>query len=80
MNPGPAEEAGKAASLFMSIMRDQPLSLALVVMNMLLLALFFFVIHTATGVRNKELEQLFAAQAETNKLLFNCVPHSKLNP
>lgn len=76
MNPGIAEEVGKSTNFFMKIMKDQPLSLALVVMNVLLLMLFFYVIQTATDVRNKELERVFTAQAETNKLLFNCVPHS----
>jgi hypothetical protein len=77
MNPGGVEEAGKAAGLFMQIMKDQPLSLALVVMNCLLLAIFFYVIRTATEVRHKEMERIFAAQVETNKLLYNCVPVTK---
>lgn len=74
MNPGVSEEVGKASSAFMTIMKDQPLSLALVIMNIMLLALFFYVIQTATGVRQKEMERIFSAQSETNKLLFNCVP------
>lgn len=61
----------------MSIMKDQPLSLALVVMNVMLLGLFFYVIQTATGVRQKEMDRIFEAQSETNKLLFNCVPQSR---
>ena len=75
MNPGgPAEEVGKVTGTFMQIMKDQPLSLALVVMNVMLLALFYYVIQTATGVRQKEMDRIFAAQSETNKLLYNCVP------
>jgi hypothetical protein len=74
MNPGAGEEAGKAAGLFMNIMKDQPLSLALVIMNCVLLALFFYVIRTATEVRHKEMERIYAAQAETNKLLYSCIP------
>ena len=79
MNPGATEEAGKAAGMFMSIMKDQPLSLALVVMNCLLLAIFFYVIRTATEVRHQEMDRVFAAQAETNKLLFNCAPTGNRN-
>lgn len=74
MNPGISEEVGKATGVFMTIMKDQPLSLALVIMNVLLLGLFFYVIQTATNVRHKEMDRIFEAQAETNKLLFNCVP------
>src|SRR6266576_196210 len=77
MNPGAAEEVGKASSAFMGIMKDQPLSLALVVMNIMLLGLFFYVIQTATGVRQKEMDRIFEAQSETNKLLFNCVPSNR---
>lgn len=77
MNPGVGEEVGKAAGTFMQIMKDQPLSLALAVMNMLLLGLFFYVIQTATGVRQKEMDRIFEAQSETNKLLFNCVPSDR---
>lgn len=77
MNPGAGEEIGKASSAFMAIMKDQPLSLALVVMNIMLLGLFFYVIQTATGVRQKEMDRIFEAQSETNKLLFNCVPQSR---
>lgn len=77
MNPGVGEEVGKATGVFMQIMKDQPLSLSLVVMNVLLLGLFFYVIQTATGVRQKEMDRIFEAQSETNKLLFNCVPSNR---
>lgn len=74
MNPGPVEEIGQATNAFMKIMHNEPLSLALVVMNVLLLGLFFYVIQTATAVRHAEMERIFAAQQETQKLLFQCVP------
>lgn len=77
MNPGVGEEVGKATNVFMQIMKDQPLSLALVIMNVMLLGLFFYVIQTATGVRNIEMERIFAAQDKTNQLLYNCVPGAK---
>lgn len=74
MNPGPAEEIGKATNSFFRIMQSEPLSLALCVMNVLLLALFFYVIRTATDVRKAEMDRVFTAQEKTNELLFNCVP------
>lgn len=77
MNPGVGDEVGKATGIFMGIMKDQPLSLALVVMNVLLLAIFFYVIQTATKTRHEEMDRIFTAQAETNKLLFNCVPSGR---
>lgn len=73
---GPVEEAGATARSIIDVLRSEPLSLALVVMNVLLLALFFYVIQTATSVRHAELERVFAAQEKTNQLLYNCVPRS----
>ena len=74
MNPGVGEEVGKATGVFMSIMKDQPLSLALVIMNLILCGLFFYVINTNANVRQKEFDRIYQAQSETNKLLYNCVP------
>jgi len=75
MNPGgPAEEVGKAANVFMQIMKDQPLSLALVIMNVMLLGIFFYVIQLATKTRGEEMDRIFKQQSEISKLLYDCVP------
>ena len=42
MTPGITEEVGRQVGGFMDIMRSQPLSLALVVMNVLLVAFLFY--------------------------------------
>lgn len=70
---GALEEGGKATGLFFQIMKDQPLSLALVLMNVLLLALFVFV----SSNRAREFDRIMTMQTETNKLLYNCVPTSR---
>ncbi len=46
---GPAEEVGKAASTFMESIKSQPLALALVVMNLGLLGLIYYVANTAAA-------------------------------
>ncbi len=74
MNPGPVEEAGKAAGTFMAIMKDQPLSLALVIMNLCLLALFYYIASTISERRANEFEKVMAQQDKINTLLYNCVP------
>lgn len=74
MNPGAVEEVGKATGLFVQVMKDQPLSLALVLMNVLLLGLFFYVAHIATGNRAKEFEMILQSQKEVQQLLYNCTP------
>ena len=66
MNPGFTEEASKAVGGFFDIMRTQPLALALVVMNFALLAYIFW-----TG--GNAMEQVYKANAESQKLLAKCV-------
>ena len=55
------EEGGKAAAGFIEAMKTQPLALALVACNVLLLALFFYVIKVADHTR----DQLMEMQRET---------------
>lgn len=74
MNPGVVEEAGKAAGTFMTVMKDQPLALALALMNLCLMALFFYVAQWAGTNRTREFDAIMEAQKETQKLLYNCVP------
>jgi len=59
-------EAGKAVGGFFDVMRGNPLSLALVVMNFALLAYIFY-----TG--GNALDQVYRANAEAQKLLAKCV-------
>ena len=53
MNPGMTEEVGKVTGTFMGIMKETPLSLALVVMN---LALIAFIFYTNSQVLNQRQE------------------------
>jgi len=70
MSTGPLEASGKVASGFIEAMKSQPLALALVACNVLLLALFFYVVKVADGNRN----QLLEMQRETQKMLYRCNP------
>ena len=73
MNPGPAEEVGKAAGSFMDIMRQQPLSLALVVMNLALLGIFYVILVRVSDTRTREFQLLQTEQKEVRELLARCV-------
>jgi len=78
MTPGgPAEEAAKVATSFMDIMRAQPLSLALVVMNLALLGLFYYVAAQIAERRANEFNTIMAQQDKINQLFYNCVPAMK---
>ena len=72
MNPGGIEEAGKTARSIVDVFRTEPLSLALILINLTLLWIFWYVIKTATEVRHDEMDRVFAAQAKTNELLAKC--------
>jgi len=73
MNPGAVEEAGKVASTFMDVMRSQPLALALSVMNVALLVLFWYVAKTASENRQREFTAMLQSQKEVNEILSKCI-------
>ena len=74
MNPGPLEEGGKVIGGFVTAMKDQPLALALVMCNVLLLGLFFYVINVSTSNKAKEFEAIMQQQREVQQLLYRCTP------
>lgn len=73
MNPGPAEEAGKVASGIVESFKQQPLSLALVIMNLALLAFFWQILTTVALQRKTEMEAVHKSEAEIRTLLSKCV-------
>lgn len=77
MNPGIGEEAGHTARSLIDALKNEPLALSLVVMNLVLLGLFFYAMHISSSQRQQEVERLLSAQKETSQLLYNCVPHGK---
>lgn len=78
MNPGPVEEVGKVATGFIESMKSQPLALALVFMNIALLALFWYIGKLVAQTREREVGLLYADQKEIRELLSKCVvPHKE---
>lgn len=72
MNPGPSEEAGKAVGSFFSIMGGQPLSLALVIMNMALIGYLYYEGASVASQRSAELKLLYQNRSEVALLLAGC--------
>jgi hypothetical protein len=70
---GAIEEVGKAADTFMSALKHEPISLALVVMNVCLLLFFYVMITTIAKHRSREMDLLYADKKETAELLAKCV-------
>jgi hypothetical protein len=71
---GAVEEAGKAAGTFMTVMKDQPLALALCAMNIMLMGLFFYIAKTASEANANRFTAMMNQQSEVQQLLYNCVP------
>lgn len=70
---GPVEEAGKAASSFIDALKAQPLSLALVVMNMSLLAYMFYWASAVTTARQESVRLILEVEKQVHELLSRCV-------
>ncbi len=70
---GAIEEGGKAANSFMEAMKSEPLSLALVIMNVCLLVTLWSIYNSAEEYRNKQMEMIFASQKNMQELLAKCV-------
>jgi hypothetical protein len=79
MNPGPVDEAGKAVGGFLDAMKAQPLSLALVVMNLALLLLFYFIMEKVSETRAREFTALQVEQKEVRELLSKCIIQPRTN-
>lgn len=72
MIPG-VEEIGKTTRSFMDALKEQPLSLALVAMNVLLITYLFYYTSGILHQRALTTDQIVNWQKETDKLMANCV-------
>lgn len=73
MNPGVTEEVSKQVGGFMDIMRSQPLSLALVIMNFLIVAYLFYAGAQQLEQRAAAMQMIVDWSKETDKILGSCV-------
>ena len=73
MNAAIHEEVGKQVGGFMDIMKSQPLSLALVVMNFMLCAFLFYSNSQVLTQRKEALDQIVAWQRATDQVMASCV-------
>lgn len=68
------EEGGKVARSFIDIMKDEPIALSLVLMNVLLLGFLYYTGVVAHSEREIETKLLYENRSEMAKLLFQCMP------
>jgi hypothetical protein len=67
------EETGRVARSFFDALKDQPLSIALVVMNFVLLGFLFYSGATTASARQETVKLIIAWQERTDTLMANCV-------
>ena len=70
---GPAAAIERTASSFMGTLKEQPLSLALVVMNFLLVAYLFYAGSQQLDQRADAMKMMVEWSKDTDKILGNCV-------
>ena len=70
-----SEPAGRRPNVgtFMQIMKDQPIALALVVMNLVLLGYLFYAGSTALTQRQEMAAMIVKWQQDTDKIMSSCV-------
>lgn len=73
LNMSVAGEGGKVALGVVDAMKREPLSLALVIMNICLLAFFFVLLKTVGSQREREIGLLYADKKEVREMLSRCV-------
>ena len=74
---GPAEEGAKAVNSIIDALKTQPLSLALVVMNIGLLGFLYYSGIVAHREREAEMKMLYENRREMAQLLYQCTPPSE---
>ena len=70
---GPVDGATQVAAGYLDVMKREPLSLSLVVMNLALLFVFWFILNTVAKNNSAREGQLFEQQKHTAELLSRCV-------
>ena len=71
------EQIGRAAVSFFDALKSQPLSLALVVMNIGLLGFLYYDGIQHNSERKTEMELLYQNRREMAQLLYQCTPAPK---
>ena len=69
----PIEEIGKTTRSFFDALKDQPLSIALVLMNAMLITYLFYYTNGILTQRALTTDQIVNWQKDTDKLMANCV-------
>lgn len=73
MNPGVVEETSKQVGTFIDALKREPLSLALVLMNLALLGFFWLILNAVAAQREREVNLLYEDKKEVRELISRCI-------
>lgn len=71
---GPVEEGGKAANAIIESLKSSPITLALVIFNLMFVTLIYVNARDLRDSFDKTTKTLLEHQADMAKMLFNCAP------
>jgi len=74
MSPGAVEEGGEVARSLIGNLKDSPITLALVVFNILFLIVVYFSIRDQRQQLANYDNKMFEQQAKVMDMLYHCVP------
>lgn len=70
---GPAEEGAKVATSLVANLKDQPITLALILFNLCFVAVVYFSSLDMRNHQEKMMDQLLDMNNKTQGILLNCV-------
>lgn len=73
MNPGPVEEGGKVATALIESMKTQPLTLAVLLFNIIVVGLVFFSGREFRALNERVISTLLADQKTMVEMISRCV-------
>ena len=77
MTPGPVEESGKTVRKLIDNMHDSPLTLALVLFNIIFLAIVYYSVQQNRDRWESFQNKMFEQQNKTMEMLYNCTPNKR---
>ena len=72
MMAGPIEEAGSTARSLFESMRESPVTLSLVIFNIVFLGIMYFSLSEERDSRNKLIDIMATTNKDTAVMLYNC--------
>lgn len=74
MNSSAVEEGGKVASSLIETMKGQPITLAMVVFNIIFVFVVYFGLKSQRESHDKLISRFLEINAETARMLYQCAP------